>query len=213
MPPQTTDSHFDGRLANSLIEEGIRGSVLIQSRCTSDACDPWQHSWQRTVSLCMYPFNGTQWGPVFPPTFFKISSVFQVTRVRLEAELMMKKHFGYISQLLILARLSFYPAWRMCSLNKMFPPNVFFSKLLVLFPPSKTSSTFDIRRWWRGSPNAWAGWDVWGGFCSHYASHNPILQVILSFLLSSLLPSDVSYPIVFFALSSRSSCAFHPKMF
>lgn len=62
---------------------------------------------------------------------------------------------------------------------------------MLLFPPSETSSTIDIHRWWRGNPHVWAeltGWDVChegASFCSHYASHKLILRGILSFLLSS----------------------------
>lgn len=82
--------------------------------------------------------------------------------------------------------LSFYPVtWRMCSLNKMI--RMCFSKLLVLFPPSKTSSTFDIRRWWRGSPNTWAGWDVWYEGASAVIMHHTIQFFRVSCLFSSHL--------------------------
>ncbi len=94
--------------------------------------------------------------------------------------------------------------------------------MMLLFPPSETSSTIDICMV-EGKPTCvgrvYTGGDVChegASFWSHYASYKLMLRGILSFLLSSQPPSsDVPYLPIFLlpTLSPSSHCSsFHPLL-
>lgn len=109
---------------------------------------------------------------------------------------------SYISQLLILCLISLlFGKFKTALINNCDLSKIVLTErrqrlylcwfMMLLLPPSETSSTIDICRWWRGNPHVWAeltGWDVChegASFCSHHASYKLILRGILSFLLSS----------------------------